>query len=90
MKRSTELALSVSTPLLLGALAIYLSIACYERGRADAVRRYREECVAAGKRSEVAFTLLYVDEYNASNCEEAIRKIWGEKMVRPIPEWQAR
>lgn len=49
------------------------------RGRHEAIERYREECVNADKKAERQFTLLYVDEYRASNCNEAIRLIWGDE-----------
>lgn len=76
-------------PLLVAALAaVGLVFGCYTKGREDAIKRYRDECNAAGSSPEVPFTLLYVDEYTYSNCEESIRHVWGEDAVRPNPEWQ--
>jgi hypothetical protein len=61
-----------------GGFILGIGIEAKAQGRREAIDRYRQECIGADKtahRNE--FTLLYVDEYRASNCEEAIRLIWG-------------
>ena len=71
-------------PPIVGALAVIgLSIGCYRQGRNDVVQRYRDECIGVEKKHRGEFTLLCVDEYRASNCEEAIRLIWGEDAMKP-------
>lgn len=77
----SSLPLVISTTVALYLVAqIRLS---HDLGRNEAIQRYRDECLAAGKQHERQFTLLYVDEYRASNCESAIRHIWGADAVKP-------
>ena len=75
----TRLKMWVALSTLLAALFVAFGSARvgHELGRREAIQRYREECVNADKKNERQFTLLYVDEYRASNCNEAIRNIWG-------------
>ncbi len=54
-----------------------------EQGRHEAIERYRAECLAADKKHERQFTLLYVDEYRVSNCDEAVRCVWGDCVEDP-------
>jgi|GEM_PF-6297343 len=61
-----------------GVFAVALGIGSKAQGRREAIDRYRQECVG-GDKTRRNFSLLYVDEYRASDCEEAIRMIWGDQ-----------
>lgn len=80
--------LSFLPPIAGAAIGLYLASqirVSYDRGQTEAIERFRQECVHPTHgvhRDQV--TLLYIDEYRASNCEEAIRFIWGDSAVKPF------
>ncbi len=75
--------LAVLIPLLLGATFAALARAAHEHGRDEAIGRYRTECINADKKHERQFILLYVDEYRASTCDQAVRCIWSDCVKEP-------
>lgn len=80
--------LSLLPPIVGGVIAVYLTLqirVSHDRGRDEAIDRYRKECVHPTKNVyRYQVTLLYIDEYRAGNCEEAIRFIWGDGAVMPF------
>jgi hypothetical protein len=81
--RFKQLAALYGWLIMTAVLALVLTFGSYAKGRSAAIQRYRDECIGVEKKHRSEFTVLYVDEYRASNCEEAIRLIWGEDAMKP-------